>query len=152
MSFELMEKVVDDFEEYLKTNMPAKLDALEVEYADTITLDDIKAYYIAEEKSIPEYPAVFILGDNVVPTQQGASWINGQFNFTIACITIDQDSQTLKRKLYRYMRAIAELVKTCQSANKVDIGDIEYSPIYGNDDAFLSDARIIVTVIKTENL
>jgi len=152
MAFLLIEKVVDDFKDYLDTNMPAKLDALEVEYADSITLNDIKAYYISEEKSIPEYPSIFILGDNVMPTQQGSSWINGQFNFTIACITIDQNSQTLRRKLYRYMRAIAELVKTYQPANKVDIGDIEYSPIYGNDDAFLSDARITVTVIKTENL
>jgi hypothetical protein len=50
------------------------------------------------------------------------------------------------------MRAIAELVKTYQPANKVDIGGIEYSPIYGNDDAFLSDARITITVTKTENL
>lgn len=154
MSFLLMEKVVDDFKDYLNTNMPAKLDALEVEYADSITLDDIKAYYISEEKSIPEYPAIFILGDNVTPTQQGATWFNGPFAVTIACITIDQSSQTLKRKLYRYLRAIAELGKACQTALsvKVDIGDIEYSPIYGNDDAFLSDARIMIRVTKTENI
>ena len=31
MAFLLIEKVIDDFKDYLNANMPAKLDALEVE-------------------------------------------------------------------------------------------------------------------------
>jgi hypothetical protein len=150
-----MEKVVDDFNDYLNTNMPAKLDALEVDYADSITLDDIKAYYISEEKSIPEYPAIFILGDNVTPTQQGATWFNGPFAVTIACITIDQSSQTLKRKLYRYLRCDRRTGKSLYRLHYQSRSISEISNIHrymATMMPFYRIARIMIRVTKTENI
>ncbi len=148
----LMEKVVDDLVTYLTAGMPAKLDALEAEYADSITLDDIKTYYIAEQKSIPEYPSLMVLGDATQPSDQGDAWLKARHAITLICLVEDQDETTLKRKLYRYARAVAELTLALRQTwqQRVEINTINYAPIYGNEGLFLSDVSLKITVPKVE--
>jgi hypothetical protein len=150
---DLIEKVIDDLNTYLQANLPAKLATVQADYTDGITLPDIVVYHIAEQPEYQQFPVLLMLGDDTDNDEQSAAWFKARHNITIVCMTSDQNTTTLKRKLYRYVRAITELCMGLLSAwgQRVPINRLNYSPIYGKDGIFLSDASITISVPKVEN-
>jgi hypothetical protein len=149
----LMEKVIDDLNTYLQASLPAKLAAVQTAYTDGITLPDIVAYHVAEQSEYQQFPVLLMLGDDTDNDEQGETWFKARHNITIVCMASDQNTTTLKRKLYRYVRAITELAIGLRSTwkQRVSITRLNYSPIYGKDGIFLSDASITISVPKVEN-
>jgi len=149
----LMEKVIDDLKTYIEANLPAKLTTVQADYSDGITLDSIAAYQVAEQSEYQQYPVILMLGDDTDNEEQSTTWFKANHNITIVCMASDQNTTTLKRKLYRYVRAITELCMGLRSAwgQRVTINRLNYSPIYGKDGIFLSDASITISVPKVED-
>lgn len=152
MSFGLIEEAIDTIKDYLETNMPVRLDTLDAEYGD-FELEDIIQWYIAELTAIPAYPSVLLLGDYTEITGEGEGWLRGEHVITIVCLITDQETERLRRRLYRYIRAMVELLKE----GRADFGyaivfeRIEFSPLYGRGSDFLGDSRLVVKLGKYES-
>jgi len=154
MTLKLIEGAVDAVKTYLSDNIAAKLDALDTEYADGITLDDIKAWYVAEVQAVPEFPSVFILGESMPVDGEGNGWMKSQSKLTIAVMATDQNPETLKRRLYRYIRALIELLIEARVsvswAYVIEFTNVNYSPLFSAAGEFLSDARLEVSLRSYE--
>lgn len=153
MALELIEKVVDDIQTILNDGMAAKLNTLDAEYADTITLDDIEAYHIAEQTAVPAggYPCIFILGDDSRPLKENTGWMTVAHDVSVIILATDMNTANLKRRLYRYARAVTELLITNRGTlGSVSLSSFRFSPTYGKSGTFLSDASLLVTVTKNE--
>lgn len=153
MTLTLMEGAVNAVKGYLESNMVAKLDALDIEY-DDFALADIQAWYIAELSAIPEQPCILVLGEfsEVVGEGEGTMRVNHQL--AIVAIATDQNQEVLRKRLYRYVRACVELLKTARGGDgwryAITFERLEYSPMMGRGSTFLSDARLIIKALRWE--
>ncbi len=152
MSLSLIEGAVNAVKTYLSTNMAAKLNTLDAEYGD-FTLDDISQWYVAELTAIPAYPVALILGDATAMLSEGEGWLRSSHIVTIVCLATDQDAEQLRRRLYRYIRAVVELLKEGRASlgYTVVFERLEFSPLYTHTGGFLSDSRCIVRLGKYES-
>lgn len=151
MTLALMEAAIAAVYTYLSTNMAAKLDALDTEYADWV-LADIKAWYRAEVTAVPEFPSCFILSESTDVKTEGAGWLNSAHTITIAYLVSDADTEKLRKRLYRYARATMELLIEGRATMGYEIvfTRVDFSPMFSRAGEFLSDARLVVSLSKTE--
>ena len=155
MALTLIEGCIDAIKDFLNTNMGAKLDDLDTEYDDGITLGDIVAYYKAETLAIEAMPAIYVLGDRTVPEAEGPTHIKAAHYIKIIVLVTDQSNENLRKRLYRYIRAIVELMREARDdatfANAAIVFDtLEFSPMYGQADTFLQDARVELHLTKLD--
>lgn len=161
MALTLTEGAVDALNTYLQANMAAKLTALNTAYNDGITLAAPAAYYLDEMslEEVPSFPIVFILGRRATVERYNASFTDATHEIDIGVMVLEQTSETLQRRLYRYMRAIWELVVERFFATTADDfattsgADVNYSPVYARDKAgpYLADACLTVHLNKQED-
>ena len=147
MSFTLVEGCVDDVLAYLSDNMTDKLITLDAEYRD-FRLDPIKSYHIAELSEIPEQPVILVLGEYSEMEREGSNYIRGQHYLSIVVVATDQDRQILRRRIYRYVRAVIELLREARSSSgwkyAIVFDRLEYSAMYSDATNFLQDGRVNV--------
>lgn len=152
-TFKLVEKAVTDVKAYLQTNLPAKLDALDTEYADGIMLDDIKAFYIAEQ-DVPETPALFVLASSSNLTERGHDdRFDPRHRMTVGVMVNEQDTEKLRKRIYRYIRAIIELLHQGEDSAGLpyvfDLENANYSSIFvDRDNRFIADGQVEFVAIK----
>lgn len=155
MTLTLMEGSVNAVKDYLEANMTAKLAALDLEYDDGITLAGIEAYYLSETPAIPALPAVYVLGDRTEVEAEGPTHIKASHYITVAVLVTDATNETLRKRLYRHIRAVVELLRearddaTFENA-AVNFDACEFSPMYGRAGEFLQDARVELHLTKLE--
>lgn len=155
MTLTLMEGSVNAVKDYLNANMAAKLDELDAEYGDGIELEDIAAYYLAETQAVPSMPAIYVLGDRTEIDVDGPTHVKGSHYMTVAVLVTDSDNETLRKKLYRHVRAIIELMRAARDDATFENAGIifdscEFSPMYGRAGTFLQDARVELHLTKIE--
>jgi hypothetical protein len=81
--------------------------------------------------------------------------MNSNHQLTLVVLATDQNEQNLKRRLYRYVRAIIELMITARTSLGMPIffQDIQFSPMYGGKaGSFISDASVVITCRKGESV
>ena len=106
------EGLVTTLKAYVEANIAAKLTALNTEYADSITLATPVITYLGVKslQAIPNYPALYILS----PSARFAGWTvssgESKPEIAIGVIVTDMDSEILQKRLYRYGRALIELM------------------------------------------
>lgn len=154
MSYKGPEALADAVNAYLLANMPAKLDALDTTYPDAIVLDDPVSYYIGEKSllEVPGYPAIFTLVPDMNIELFKTDYIDARYQAVIGVMIMDADTEILKRRLYRYVQAIIELLIAAQANSAIGwfVGQGEFranfSPIYAGDEVFISDAQITTQI------
>ena len=152
MGLELIEGAVDALKDYLDANFAARVAALNTEYDDGITIEDMKSWYVAMMPRIPEYPACVILGKNGDPDGEGEGWMKSQHQVEIITVATDANTETLQRKLFRYIRAMIELAKASRSSigYQVNIGSWDFSDVYASQSSFLGGAKLTLFLKKYE--
>src|SRR3990172_13122904 len=116
MALGLGEDLIDSVVSYLEANLPAKLAALDAEYADAIVLEStvstLKGLKSLEE--IPNYPVLYALSPTealqprmISPT---AADVESRPELSMGVVVLEQESETLQKRLYRYARALTELL------------------------------------------
>ncbi len=154
MTLKLMEGAVGAAKTYLSAGMAAKLTALNTEYSDGITLANVKTWYTAEVSAVPEYPAGFILAESGTILGEGNGWVKSAHAMTIAFLIGDANAETLRTRLYRYIRAAIELLIEARSSAGwlyvINFDTITFSPMFTRAGEFLGDARLIVSLGITE--
>ena len=159
MTWRLWEGLVDEVALHLRDNLPAKLDVLNTEYDDGIHLDVPAGYEISERalESVAAFPVVSL----IVPDAEMLSWTHGggvaDYALLIDVLEKDQDADSLKRKLYRYMRAVWELMIDPPLPATLTYfvlpstrPKVDFSMIYAKDSQFLADAALTMTMRKQE--
>ena len=153
MSLTLMEGAVNTIYSYLNTNIAAKLDVLDTEYSDFV-LPDIKKWYKAEVSEVPGFPAIFVLSDSSELVGEGDGWLQMAHYITIGIIATNPNTLKLRQMLWRYTRAVIELIIAARSsvgwAYIIQIKNVEYSDLYGRGDDYLGDTRINIVMSKSE--
>lgn len=156
MVLTLTEAAVDAVKAYLDANLSAKLDTLDAEYNDGIVLADIAGTYVAEQslESVPRFPALFILGDGMDVQRWTPDYTEAAHRLLIGVIVLDQDVENLRRRMYRYMRAVWELLTEARAAAAfmyaIGSPSVSYSPVYTRESQYLADARLAVSMLLAE--
>jgi len=130
--------VADRIVAQIQTSLPAKLDTLETEYNDGLTLPNIPndRMFVAEKVRLPAVPMLVVIPDrtDTVPFS-GESRYDIEYHYLTAAVmdggNIAEDR--LKRRLSRYVRAIEEVCidnRTLSgSAEDVMILEKQYGPM-----------------------
>lgn len=155
MSLGLMEGAIDALKSYLSENIAAKLDELDAEYDDGITLDDIRNWYVAEASSMPAFPSVMILGEDTDVLGEGGGWMNSGNRVSISVLVGDTNSENLRRRLYRYIRAFIELLVAARTSDgwtrTLTFEKANFSPMFTKSGQYLSDATLLITLSDIES-
>ena|SRR3972149_3322389 len=166
MALTLAEGLVNAIKTYLDDNMAAKVGALNTEYGDGITLTATVATYkgIKSLKAIPNYPALFIISPSETIRPRAAHSavefeINAFVRIAVGILVIEQDSEKLQLRLYRYGRALIEmLMEAARDLNGWNLAtdedwslDMESAPFSdGGQSAFVGEVAVEVRGSKLE--
>lgn len=159
MSWTLAEGLVDQVKSYLESNLPARLDLLDTEYGDFI-LEDLTSVEISERdlRSQQSYPVGIVMVDRTgIPQWTGAA-VWGHHDLTIGILVLDQDLTDLRKRLYRYGRAVLEELADAHGDGgitfEIGVGEIEitFSPIFTDPDSqFIADVQVTAPVVLKES-
>src|SRR3972149_2208979 len=107
--------------------MAAKLTAFDAEYADGISLATAVATYkgIKSLQLIQDYPVLFIISPNQSVHVRAAYSateveINSLPTVAVGVVVVDIDNEALQLRLYRYGRALVELLMAASGARQLD--------------------------------
>lgn len=133
-----MEAVMEAVQDTLSTYMAAKVAALNTEYGDGITLTTIATYEWYEKNfAAQEYPAIVLDDVRSDPTERYVGAMNETHKLIIFIADTDGNAKTLKKKLYRYARAVKEILTTYYDLGGVTISagyaSTSYSPTFANE-------------------
>lgn len=112
MSLTLLEGAIGALKNYLEDNIVAKLDALDSEYDDGVTLEDIAAWYEGGlPRAQPSHPSICLHGEGWTPEEQRhVNLLVGNF-INVIVFAADPDEQVRFKRLCRYARAVIELLQ-----------------------------------------
>lgn len=152
MAIELIEGAVDALKTYLSDNLATEVTTINNEYDDGITIEDMKAWYVAMMPAIPLYPAGIVLGKSGEPQSEGSGWMKSEHEIDVIILATDQDTENLQRKLYRYIRAMVNLCKDSRASigYEVNIDGWDFSDVYAAQSNFLAGSKLTVTLKKYE--
>ncbi len=153
MTWTLAEGIVDLITDYLKDNIAAKLNALDTEFetdGHDIELADPVDYFVGEHEldRIAETPAVFVLADDSDADNWRDTIIDATHELRIGIVVDDPDTEKLRRRLYRYGRALVELIVDAKTAGSLNgflpRGNprINYSPTLTDGSRFMGDVTL----------
>lgn len=169
----LIEGVVDEVLAYLKANMATKVAALNTEYDDDIVLaapvtdtadKNRRGYldYDVDFRSVGQWPFVVVLGERT----DIDGWHGDPNGFTDASHSLtvwvwdrDPDPSNLRRRMYRWGRAIWELVVDAHAVSDI-VGEpgvgarpvLDFSPVItGTESAFVAASVLQFPVQRQED-
>lgn len=159
MSWTLAEGAVNSLKTYFENNAAAKLSALQTEYGDGILLPKPVSWETAEKvfSSVSQFPlAVILVPDTSVPQWTGVE-VLGTHNVVVAVVLMEQDSDKLQKKLYRYGRMLLELLSDAHGDPSVTfhvgVGEVtlEFSPLFTDPQSrFVADVRMNAELVLKE--
>jgi hypothetical protein len=150
--------IADTIISHVQSNLPAKLDALDIEYDDGIILEDIPSdfMFISEKVNPPGFPIMAVLpeGTNMNPFDGQSRYgiEHSALTIAVALISRGESEEELKRRTMRTVRGISEIFlddRTMGNAvNDVILLEKEYSAIVGEEGTifFLQEAQLSVRV------
>ncbi len=165
MALLLGEGIVSELITYLSANMAAKLTSLDTAYSDGITLTPpaSTSYFWSERSEVLQWPFVIVLVERTPITRHNATRADSQHDVRIIFAAMDMDTDTLRKKLYRYARAVMECLLEGRAAASltfhfgIDTGKggqgvvFDFSPILEQEPGqFVADCSITFGVYKTE--
>ena len=148
--------VADRIVAQLKTSLPARLDTLDTEYNDGITLADIPVdhYVISERQKLPGFPMVAVIQDDTDISENEFRYNAERHSMTVAVAMMDNiNEDDLVRRTHRTLRGIEEvfLDNRTLSGSVVDLKCIHksYSSLMTNGNALLKEGQLEIEVMTT---
>ncbi len=159
MTWTLAEGLVDQVVTFMNANMAAQLNDIDAEMADSIILDDIQAFETSERvlASVQSFPIMIILIDSTGIPQWSGVEVWGEHRLVMGILVKDQDLTDLRKRIYRYGRAMWELIGDAHNDGSVTfqlgVGEsvIDFSPMFSTPDSrFIADVTVKVPVTLKE--
>lgn len=139
----------------LKAALPAKLNTLDTEYGDTISLADVDNtnYHIAERRLVDGYPMICCIPDraDMLPyTGEGRMNIEHQYITIAITLSLNDGEDNLKRHALRTLRAIEDVLiaDSTLGGQVIDCLPIgkTYDSLMLDEDALIQEAQLQVRV------
>jgi len=152
----LISKLVDE--------LPAKLDAINVEAGDQWTLEPPAGITFGQRSEVP-YPWIAVLPETTENLAEASGRIHYEHGIATVCWIADADEEGLVRKLTRYQRAVREVALHYRRPGASPVSDDPggyflgfvrdvYGPVFegGQDGAFVSWARTTFAIKQQQDL
>ncbi len=160
MAWGLVEAIVDEIIQHFKDDLRAKLKTLDAEYKDGIILAEPRAIRMTD----PEAPAsgisimapeLFVIGAETNFELWRQTTVMSTHAIVIWLMAQDADREILRKRVYRYGRALFEVLvaghfDSSITWNMIDPISISYSPIMAREHESLADVRILANFTKQE--
>lgn len=143
--------IADTMITHLQSCLPAKLDTLDTEYADGITLDDVpnEYYYVSEKQKLEGFPLVCVISDEAdARPDTGEARYGLEFHQMIIAIALvgNNSEEELTRRTSRTLRGIQECFEDNPTMNcSVDVVEIvskQYLPLLADENGLLKEAQL----------
>lgn len=150
----MIENVVNQIKNFLESNMPGKLDTIETERGDWVTLDDIKAFYVNGGHQDPEHPNITVSGISTSASNLLSNRRELRHRVLVEIIdrAVSIDTALLQIRLWRYVEAVERLVGAdpTLSGSVIDSAIVshEYPKESIHGDTFIKAARLTLTVLE----
>jgi hypothetical protein len=153
-----IEDAVTNLESIMRADLPALLTAIEVEKKDGIRLEPPRTYEWEEiRESLTQVPAVLLIGQDESDVQLRD--IVRDATITVVIITTDRNKTHLTKKLYRYAKALRQLLRPNMNRTLNDtvisakVVRVSYSPTFvDRDNLYARDLQAeVVLRIPKEN-
>jgi len=148
--------VADAIVVVLKANLPTKLDALDVEYADGLVLEDTldQSYFISEKLNITQYPVICVVPDRTEIPSDGQYRYNIEYHhltIMLALAARGQIEEELKRRTMRTLRGIEEVLLSYFTLDGA-VADLicsakQYAPMISEGNALLQEGQLTIRVM-----
>ncbi len=110
----MLEDIVRQIRALLQNQLPAKLDQIELERADGVTLEDVQSFFIQQDHKDAriKYPNITIRGEFTVAanTLSGRRELIHKVSTMITVREVAPDSELTQVKLWRYVEAIERVI------------------------------------------
>jgi|GEM_PF-1614529 len=153
-----MEAALQAVEDTLSANMAAKITALNDEYGDGIELSDIITYsWDKRNFAAQEYPACVLDDIKSIPEEQYMMGMSMRHLIDVYVVAVGSDAKELKQRLFRYVRAIWEILTSNHTlggvSHSVGFGETEYGPTFTEKERkYLKSIAIEIEVYKKEEV
>lgn len=112
MTLDFGENLADEIVAHLTSDLPAALDVIDAEFNDSITLDDIRQYSIADpiqqRDIVIDYPRLSVVVPRVVLPAHSDAYALPEFAVALWLMILEPDVEPLYRRRARTMRGIWE--------------------------------------------
>jgi hypothetical protein len=160
MAWEFAEGLVNEILAYLEANLPSKLGVIDAAINDGITLDD-PLRYLGREPDSPRSPGTLPAVFGVVPGGKVTSWhetsADQEHVLWLYLMARDPDPEVLKKRMYRYARAIFEVLidhhfdtSTVHTWDAIAEVSFDYSPQFTRGNISTQDVGLQLTYTKLE--
>lgn len=148
-----IEPVIVKIKNILELNLKDKLDAITAEHNDGIMLDMAREIHIGKTEVIQQTPAIMIFPES----DNGSRYTNETYymdvNILISVICFDASPEKLQKILWRYQRAIIEVINETHNLNgEVDICDFNGLRFAGPWEAkgYIGSVAVAYRIIKEQ--
>src|SRR3989338_3024506 len=152
----MIEDVVRQVKTLLQNNMPGKLNTIEAERGDGITLEDVQAFFVerGHKDAGRMYPNITVSGletsaGNILSSRRE---LRHKVLVEIADRAVSADADLLQTRLWRYVEAVERVLSAnpTLSGKAVDSAIVDHSypepPAHG--DKFVKTARLTLTALE----
>jgi len=149
--------VADTINAQLKISLGPKLNDLDTEYGDGITLEDVPFgnFHVAEQVKPGQWPMVSTIPDYTDQHGDGDNFdrydIEDHFLTIAVAHSVNEDEDQLKRRVGRYVRAVEEIMlsESTLSGSVTDVSVLtkSYGPMQHDDNSLLQEGQVLVRVM-----
>ena len=122
MSTYFVENVIDQIYTILYASIAAKLDTIDTEKDDGIVLDDIVKWYKCQKIKIGRYPSIEIFPTSSPGENHTAYGVRSEHEISIRISEVGSDEEELFKRIWRYLRAITEILMDSDTLRSADYG------------------------------
>ena len=160
MAWLLAEGIVDEVIQHLRDDLKAKLTSLDAEYNDGITLENPRNFFRKDPEAPLSgtqimAPEVFVLAPLTSLENWRETTVDAVHSVVVWLITQDVDLENLRKRVYRYGRALFEVLVAGHfdasiTWNMVGTPVMDFAPIIARGSEAMADVRILVDLVKQE--
>ncbi len=168
MALDFGEDLADEIVAHLTSDLPAALAVIDAEFGDSIVLDNIRQYSIAdptqESDVVTDYPRLSVVVPRVVLPAFSDVYAFTEFAVALWLVVLEPDVEPLFRRRARTMRAIWQTIVAgfgdASITGKLDAAldgtaprpTIDFTPTITAGAAYMSDAVLTFSVARRDSV
>lgn len=159
MAWTLAEGLANTVAAYYTAKLQAKLTSLETELGLGAGDLGMPTIYKGEKAvgALPSHPSLCVLVERTVIEDWTGARVHGDHRLLLVVIDLDQDYETLQLNLYRYARALFEVMAdahgdaTFTPVVGVGMVELDFGPVYTNRQSqYLADCQVRIPMVMRE--
>ncbi len=124
MAYLGVEGVSSGLIDYLTTNLPAQIAAVNAAHGDDPVLKAIKTLQDYEHTEIPDTPAIVAVAtDGFATGDESSTRLRSEFPFTVILIDSEAKSNLIRKRMYRFVEAVVRTILIARNAGGFDTAD-----------------------------